>query len=280
MQTQANISPYLDLIRYDGALVPSIDTLYQLHLRHTQTIPFENLSPLTGMEMRLDVASLLEKFTVHRRGGYCYEHNILFQYVLEQLGFTTIGLAARVRLNVPDDVITPRTHMLLLVQAEGQQWIADTGFGGMTLTVPIRFSMDDVQDTPHGQYRLTHENGIYRLETRIKDVWRVLYVFDLTPNYLPDYEVSNWYVSRHPASHFVTSLVAARAAEEGRYALHDTLYSFYPLVGEMEKRRLHCVDDIKNLLENTFHIGIAAVAGLDARLKAIIAAQDTASLKK
>lgn len=272
MERKIDISPYLDLIHYDGVLAPSFDTLYQLHFRHTQTIPFENLSPFTAMEMRLDVASLLEKFTVHGRGGYCYEHNILFQYILEQVGFKTTGLAARVRLNVPDDVIAPRTHMLLLVEADGQQWIADTGFGGMTLTVPIRFAMDEVQDTPHGQYRLTRDNGVYRLETRVQEAWRILYAFDLTPNYLPDYEVSNWYVSRHPASHFVTHLVAARAAKEGRHVLHDTLYSFYPLAGEMEKRKLHSIDEIKGLLENTFHIGIAEVVGLDARLEALIVA--------
>src|SRR5690606_26721689 len=154
-----DIAPYLGLICYEAPLVPSSDTLYQLHLRHTQTIPFENLSPLTGMEVKLDMPSLLEKFTLQRRGGYCYEHNTLFQHVLQQLGFNTVSLAARVRLNVPAEVITPRSHMLLLVEADGRQWIADTGFGGMTLTVPIRFVMDEVQDTPHGQYRLAGERG-------------------------------------------------------------------------------------------------------------------------
>jgi len=30
-----------------------------------------------------------------RRGGYCYEHNLLFRAVLDTLGFETTGLAAR-----------------------------------------------------------------------------------------------------------------------------------------------------------------------------------------
>lgn len=266
-----DIAPYLDLIQYDGALVPSFETLYQLHVLHTHTIPFENLSPLTGTEVRLDIPSLLQKFTADRRGGYCYEHNGLFQHVLEQFGFRTVGLAARVRLNVPDGVVTPRSHMLLLVETGDQRWIADTGFGGMTLTAPLRFVVDEVQDTPHGQYRLASGSGIYRLEAKVKGAWQVLYAFDLTPNYPADYDVCNWYVSSHPGSHFVTNLVAARAAKEGRHVLHDMQYSFYPLGAEAEKRQVHSVDEIKNLLENVFHIRTAGVSGLDERLEAVIA---------
>lgn len=267
-----DIAPYLDLVQYNGPLAPSFETLYQLHVLHTRTIPFENLSPLTGMEVRLDIPSLLQKFTVERRGGYCYEHNSLFKHVLDQLGFRTIGLAARVRLNTPDEVVTPRSHMLLLVEADGQQWIADTGFGGMSLTAPIRFAMDEVQDTPHGKYRLTCASGIYRLQSCVKDEWKDLYAFDLTPHYPADYEVYNWYVSRHPSSHFVSSLVATRAAKEGRHVLHDTQYSFYPLAAEAEKRQVDSVIEIKELLRNVFHIRTAGVSGLDERLDAVIAA--------
>lgn len=272
------IAPYLDLIGYDGTLAPSFNTLRQLHVQHTQTIPFENLSPLTGMEVRLDIPSILDKFTIRRRGGYCFEHNGLFQYVLEQLGFKSTGLAARVRLNVPDDVITARTHMLLLVEADGEQWIADTGFGGMTLMAPIRFAMDEAQDTPHGQYRLTCEGGIYRLEARVREEWKILYVFDLVKHYRPDYEVSNWYVSRHPASHFVKDLVVARAAEEGRHVLYNTQYSFYPQAGEAEKRQVYSVTEIKELLEHVFHIRASEAAGLDAKLDALIAAKSNKGL--
>ena len=265
-----SIAAYLDQIQYDGVLTTTFDTLYQLHLRHTQSIPFENLSSYTGAQVRLDIPALLEKFTIAKRGGYCYEQNTVFQYVLEQIGFKTTGLAARVRLNVADDVITPRSHMLLLVEADGEQWIADTGFGGMTLTVPIRFAVDEIQNTPHGQYRLTRDRELYRLETRIKNEWTVLYVFDLTAHYAADYEVCNWYVSTHPGSHFVTSLVAARPEQAGRHVLHGTQYSFYPLGGEAEKKQLGSVSEIKGLLEDVFRIRTAEVVGLDARLGKLI----------
>jgi N-hydroxyarylamine O-acetyltransferase len=266
-----NLNTYLDHIQYGSALAPTFDTLYQLHLRHTQSIPFENLSSFTGAAVRLDIPALLEKFTVLKRGGYCYEQNALFQYVLEQVGFKTTGLAARVRLNVADDVVTPRSHMLLLVEADGEQWIADTGFGGMTLTVPIPFVMDEVHNTPHGQYRLTRGSELYRLEIKVKEEWKLLYVFDLTAHYPTDYEVFNWYVSTNPTSHFVTSLVAARPEKAGRHALLNTQYSFYPLMGEPEKKQLGSVNEIKDALEDKFHIRTPDVVGLDGRLKNLMA---------
>lgn len=265
-----HIAGYLDHIHYSGPLAPTFDTLYQLHLQHTQSIPFENLSSFTGTEVRLGIPALLEKFTVAKRGGYCFEQNAVFQYVLEQIGFKTIGLAARVRLNVADDVTTPRSHMLLLVEADGEQWIADTGFGGMTLTVPIRFAVNEIQNTPHGQYRLTHEREFYRLEARIKNEWTVLYIFDLTAHYPVDYVVYNWYVSTHPSSHFVTSLIAARPVKAGRHVLNGTQYSYYPLVGEAEKTQLGSVDEIRGVLEEIFHIRTADVVGLDERLERLI----------
>ena len=84
-------------------------------------------------------------------------------------------------------------------------------------------------------------------------------------------------VSRHPASHFVTDLVATRAVKKGRHVLYDTPYSFYLLAGEAEKRQRHSVNEIKDLLENEFHIPASKVTGLDARLVALIATKGKAN---
>jgi N-hydroxyarylamine O-acetyltransferase len=51
----------------------------------------------------------------------------------------------------------PRTHRLLLVELNGERWIADVGFGGQTLTAPIRLLANEEQETPHGLYRLLSE---------------------------------------------------------------------------------------------------------------------------
>jgi N-hydroxyarylamine O-acetyltransferase len=266
-----DIAFYLDLIQYDGQRQPTLAVLHDLHVKHTRSIPFENLSPFTGMAVDLGIDALMNKFTKQKRGGYCYEQNSLFQYVLQEIGFTVQGLAARVRLNAPDDVLTPRSHMLLLVEAEGETFIADTGFGGLTLTAPIRFASDVMQDTPHGPYRLLRIGDDFCLQTKAKQAWQDLYIFDLVKHYPPDYEVFNWYTSTHPTSHFVNNLVAARPAKTGRHALLNRQYSFYHLDGRAEKKLLSSVAEIKDVLENEFRIRTSEVPELDARLSAMLA---------
>ena len=263
-----DISSYLEFIQYEGQRQPTWETLHALHVKHTRSIPFEGLSPFTGMEVSVDMDSLMAKFIKQGRGGYCYEHNSLFQYILRNMGFTVQGLAARVRLNVPDNVVTPRSHMLLLVEAEGEKFIADTGFGGLTLTAPIRLVADIIQATPHGPYRLLRNGEEFCLQTKAKDEWRDLYIFDLVPQHPQDYEVFNWYTSTHPTSPFVNDLIAARPVESGRHALLNSQYSFYRLDGGAEKRLLNSIDEIREVLENEFRISTSTIPGLDSRLAA------------
>jgi len=267
-----DIDSYLEHIQYKGPHQPTQDVLHALHVRHTRSIPFECLSPFTGSAVDLDIDALITKFTRQKRGGYCYEHNALFQYVLRDIGFAVEGLAARVRMNVPNDVITPRTHMLLLVDVQGEPFIADTGFGRLTLTAPIRLVPDLVQDTPHGPYRLQSRDDAFCLQTKAKSQWQDMYEFYLMPHYREDYEVCNWYTSTHPSSSFVNELIAARPDQAGRHVLHNKQYSFYHLDGRVERRQLGSIDEIKEVLETKFLISTSGIARLDARLSAMLLA--------
>ena len=146
------------------------------------------------------------------RGGYCYEQNLLFREVLKTLGFAVTGLAARVLWNVPEGVVLPRTHMLLLIDIDGAPHVADVGFGGQTLTGPLRLEPDVEQATPHEPFRLVRSGEQFVMQSKIRESWFSLYRFDLQEQLPPDYEVYNWYVSTHPQSIFVNGLLAGRAA--------------------------------------------------------------------
>src|SRR5262245_16699152 len=148
------LDEYFARIQYTGGRQPTLDNLRQLHAQHTQFIPFENLDPFLGRPVRLDLPYLEQKLIRERRGGYCFEHNLLFAHVLRAMGYPVTGLAARVLLNQADDAITPLSHMLLRVQVEGADYIADTGFGALTLTAPLRLEAGTEQSTPHESFRL------------------------------------------------------------------------------------------------------------------------------
>lgn len=254
-----------------GARTATLETLRALHLHHPQAIAFENLDPLSGRSVKLDLRSLEDKLIQGGRGGYCFEHNLLFSHVLRELGFRVTGLAARVLWNAPEGAIRPRGHMLLRVDLGAEPYIADVGFGGQTLTGPLHLARDVVQTTPHEPYRLIAQEGDFVLQTQVHDNWKSLYSFDLQQQFQVDYEVSSWYLSNHPQSPFVTNLMAARPVPGLRYGLFNNQLTVHRLNGPTEQRRLGNADDIRAVLQTQLGLRLPADSGIDAAIARLVA---------
>jgi N-hydroxyarylamine O-acetyltransferase len=266
MPQEFDLGAYFERIGYGGPAAPRLETLREIHRLHPQAIAFENLNPLLRWPVPLDIRSLQHKLVTQRRGGYCYEHNLLLKHALERIGFRVAGLAARVLMNLPEDTIRPRTHMLLQIDVEDEIWIADVGFGGMTLTAPLRLVEDVPQETPHEPFRLTRLGGDYVLQAQVRGEWRTVYRFDLQEQALPDYELTSWYLSNHPESHFVQRLIAARTAPQRRYALRQNELAIHELGGETVRQALKSADALREALSGTFGIELPHSEQLDAKL--------------
>ena len=219
--------------------------------------------------MRLDLDSLQDKLLRRGRGGWCFEQNVLLAHMLEALGYQVSRLAARVRWNVPDDRATPRSHMLLKVRLPEGDYIADVGFGGLTLSSPLKIEDGTEQATPHEPHRLVARDSGYRLDARIAGDWTTLYVFELHEQQLADYEVSNWYLCHHPDSHFLKMVTAARAAPGVRHALRGVRYATHT-ADKTERREIRGVDEYKGLLESAFGIRLPEAINLDEKLSRMI----------
>ena len=133
---------YFARIGLEYPVVPSLDTLRDIVAAHKRSIPFENLDPLMGIPVHdLSAEALSAKLVGRRRGGYCYENNGLLAYVLEHLGYGVDRLAGRVVwMRPPDAPKTGITHNVLAVTVPGGdgRFLVDVGFGGQTLSSPIR----------------------------------------------------------------------------------------------------------------------------------------------
>jgi N-hydroxyarylamine O-acetyltransferase len=215
------LEAYLARIDYVGSVDPSLATLQALHLAHASHIPFENIDVLLGQGVDLESAALQEKLVVRRRGGYCFEHNLLFAAVLRELGFDVTCLSARVRLGAVG--IRPRTHMLLLVSVADTQWIADVGFGSDGLILPVPFA--PAAESPQGlrTCRVVAEGTwwIMQSQSRRDESWTDLYAFTLDAHERVDYEVLNHFTATHPRSIFRSLLVAQLLSPERRVALRN-----------------------------------------------------------
>ena len=264
LSDSVNIDAYFERIGYAGSRDATLETLANIHLHHPQVIPFETLDPLLKRPVLLSTAAIEEKLLFSGRGGWCFEHNLLLSRVLQAIGFRVTGLAARVLWNAPEDMVRARSHMLLRIEdIEGGPYIADVGFGGLTLTGPLRLVADVEQTTPHETFRLREADGTFILQAHIRDVWKPLYSFDLQSQVLPDYEVWNWHLAHHPESPFVANLMAARVTLDRRYGLFNNKLSIHPLRGESQQTTLATAAELRGTLQHLFGIRLPDDPGLD-----------------
>ena len=204
-----DIDAYFRRIGYSGSREPTLETLRALHAHHPLAIPFENLDSLRRRPVHLDLESLQRKLVAERRGGYCFEQNLFFSHVLAALGFQVVALSARVLWERPEDV-RARTHMLLFVELGEGAYLCDVGFGGFTMTAPLRLEPGVEQGAPHDVFRVLRDGREFLSQVRVRGDWRTLYRFDLQQQLQVDIELLNFWVSEHPDSPFLTRLMAAR----------------------------------------------------------------------
>lgn len=211
-----DLPAYLARIGYQGSRAPTLATLHALTAAHTQSIPFENLDVLLGHGIDLQIDAVFDKIVRRGRGGYCFEQNSLFLHVLERFGFRVRPLSARVRIDRPRNQTPPRTHLFLRVELDDESWLTDVGVGGLSLTSAIRLGVEGEQPTPHEPRRIVREGDRWFHQARLGTQWSDVYEF--TGEEMPpiDRDVSNWFTSAHPQSHFHSRLIVARAAPDGR----------------------------------------------------------------
>ncbi len=196
--------------------------LSELHRAHVASIPFENLDPHRGIPVSLEPAALEHKLVVQRRGGYCFEHNLLLAAALRSLGADVDLMLGRVRLGRPAGGPRPRTHLVLRVSLEGSIWLADAGFGSGTLLEPIPFGPGGVHEQSGWRFRIVQDGPEHVLQSGGESEWADLYGFVPEPVPPVDVETSNWFTSTHPRSPFVTGLLITVQRKDGtRLSLSD-----------------------------------------------------------
>jgi len=187
----------------------------ELHRAHVMTIPFENLDPRRGIPVSLEPEDLERKLVSDRRGGYCFEQNLLLKAALEALGAEVELFLARVRVGGARGP-RPRTHLVLGVRAGGARWHADVGFGHGTLLEPIPFGRGVEHDQSGWRYRVVEDGPELVLQSVQHDgQWVDLYGFVPEPVPLIDVVTSNWFTCTFPRSPFVTGLIVSVQRPEG-----------------------------------------------------------------
>ena len=108
------------------------------------------------------------------------------------------------------------------------------------------------------------------MQAKVRNKWKTLYSFDLQEQYLPDYQVTNWYLSNHPDSYFINDLIVTRPDRDRRFALHNNELAIHHLNGQSERRPLTTVIELRTALTENFRITLPDGPDLDTALQRFI----------
>ena len=215
---------YLHRIGYTPDIKVDFKTLCGLQAAHMLTVPFENLDIGLHRPILLDEKSLWDKLITHKRGGFCYELNGLFAWLLKEVGFDVTYFNARVCSQKDNTFGMDFDHLTLMVRIphESTRWLVDVGFGD-SFTQPL--NIDDTNEQVQGLrgYWLEPSNNGYQLWQRNYDGSRERqYFFDLTPRHFPDeYLDACLYHQTSPESMFTRKRIITRLMADGRISLDD-----------------------------------------------------------
>ncbi|MBL8555236.1 MAG: arylamine N-acetyltransferase [Phenylobacterium sp.] len=133
-----DLQAYFDRIGYTGDARPDLATLRAVHRAHALGVSYESFDVQFGTPLTPDPAAAFDKIVRRGRGGWCYEMNGVLGAALDAIGFEVTRLAGGVhRATRGDDAVG--NHLVLMVDVNGEPWIADVGFGdGPREPFPLR----------------------------------------------------------------------------------------------------------------------------------------------
>jgi N-hydroxyarylamine O-acetyltransferase len=244
------VASYLDRIGHDAPVTASVETLVRLHRAHLLSVPFENFDIHLGVPIVLSVPAFLEKIVTRRRGGFCYELNGLFAWLLTELGFKVALHSARVasagRFSPEFD------HLVLSVKLE-DRWVADVGFGESSLD-PLRLGAKG--DSGASAYSIAESSGLWTMARRIGGILEPQYSFALVPRRLDEFEARCVFQQTSPESHFTKKPICSLPTPSGRISLSGRKL-IVTSGGRRGERELESSEEYRTVLRDEFGIEMA-----------------------
>ncbi|XP_041824197.1 arylamine N-acetyltransferase 1-like [Melanotaenia boesemani] len=204
-----DVEKYLRRIGFTGpAGKPNLELLRSVHTCHLLSVPFEDLTVHSGGRVHINLPSLYDKIVNQRRGGFCFENNSLFSWLLTKLGFQVTILSGQVRNQSTGYYGPPFDHQILVVSLDGQRFLCDVGFGPPGYSVPLSLDTGGLQEQGHRVYRIRNSMGMHFLEWQREENrgedgdWTEIYKFTLEPRCLEDFTEMCQYHQSSPSSIF------------------------------------------------------------------------------
>ena len=207
---------YLRRLGLQAPPAADLEGLRLLQRAHLEAVPFENSSVLRAEPIVLEQSRLVRKIVDDVRGGFCFELNGAFAWLLEALGFEVELLPGRFW---SDAGLGPvNEHLALRVTLDGEPWLVDVG-AGYSFREPLRLAVGANQDDPSGRFRLVtaaDDPATIDVEWRRRDGrWMPHYRFEDRAVGLDAFVAVCEHLRTSPDSPFTRGWICARALSDG-----------------------------------------------------------------
>lgn len=249
---------YLARIGVTATPEPTLEYLTLMAHSQIHSIPFENLDPLAGVPVHLDPDSMWDKLVTRRRGGYCFELNLLFAQAMHAVGFEATPLLGRVIMGRP--AVGPRGHLLHVVALPEGEHLVDVGFGGPGIVEPIPLRVGTVLSQGGVSFQLANSGpDEYTLQRLTANGWLDVFAFDRSRVVPLDVEMANYFYSTHPGVPFTNQLMCMFYGPGGQFGFREgALVYFNDDMSVRRREELKGSEHLGAMLSEQFHLAVCA----------------------
>lgn len=223
MENNLSVRKYLERINYTGSLDATAENLALLQKAHLMSVPYENLDLYCGRETTLSIEDIYNKVVNQRRGGYCFELNGIFGWLLRQLGYRTEEYFGRWLMGEPLTV-PMRRHRVIKVFTDKGCYLGDVGVGRRSPLTPLKFADDEPQMREGANYRMVNDPVLYKVvQIERPEGYVSMFSFDEAPQENIDFTYPHYYCAHHPASPFLSKMMIHLPTVYGRNSVSDAV---------------------------------------------------------
>ncbi len=201
----------------------SYAVLARLQYAHLTTVPYENLDLIHGVPLSLKVEDIYKKVVENHRGGYCFEVNCLFEWLLKQFGFKTTAYFARFWRG--EEGIPMKRHRIVRAELSDGSYICDVGIGSKAPKFPLKLVDGEVQMGYGESYKMVRDRNFgWMVYEFTKGEWQKYYSFNEIPAEEIDFVTTSYYCEASSESKFNKSHIVSVKTEKGRRTINDRDY--------------------------------------------------------
>lgn len=257
------LNTYLERINFRGKPKPNRTTLTALMRAHVLAVPFENLDVQLGVPVTTKPEDAYVKIVERGRGGWCFEQNGLFKWVLSEIGFEVQSLAGYVG-RAESQPAHESNHLFLRVDCDEPLFV-DVGFGG-SLFEPIPLDSCFTEQQPYKLSIVQADGEFFRWTEQSHGASATL-DFTCTPVGPNFFDATSKWLQTEPVSPFVRTLTAQRRYEDRHVVLRGLVKRTINADG-MNDIVLKSSDQLVACLRDEFDLDVPEIVACWAKLKA------------